>query len=99
MAADPLKKAEFIDMVAEKTSLSKKDVNEVISASFETIMDAVTDGKKVTFLGFGSFEPRDRKARTGRNPKTGEPLQIAASRAPAFAPSKVFKEKVKGKKL
>ena len=59
-------------MVAEKTSLSKKDVNEVISASFETIMDAVTDGKKVTFLGFGSFEPRDRKARTGRNPKTGE---------------------------
>jgi len=60
-------------------------------------MDSVADNKRVQFIGFGTFEPRERKARTGRNPKTGEEIQIKASRAPAFSPSKKFKDMVNEK--
>ena len=98
MATDPaknVKKAEFLDLVSEKTSMTKKDVDAVLSATLEVIADSVAEGKKVTFLGFGTFEGRDRKARTGRNPKTGEMLEIKASRSPAFSASKSFKDKVK----
>ena len=94
-ASKNLKKAEFLDLVAEKTSMTKKDVDTALSATLEVIADSVAEGKKVTFLGFGTFEGRDRKARTGRNPKTGEMIQIAASRSPAFSASKSFKDKVK----
>lgn len=68
-----------------------------MGASLDTITEAVTAGKKVTFLGFGSFEPRARAARTGRNPKTGEALEIKASVNPGFTASKSFKDKVNGK--
>lgn len=70
---------------------------QVLGASLDTIADAVADGKKVTFLGFGSFEPRARAARAGRNPKTGEPLEIKASISPGFSASKSFKDKVNGR--
>ena len=72
-------------------------LSQVLNAVHETLMDSVADNKRVQFIGFGTFEPRERKARTGRNPKTGEEIQIKASRAPAFSPSKKFKDMVNEK--
>ncbi|HIK45617.1 MAG TPA: HU family DNA-binding protein [Leptolyngbyaceae cyanobacterium M65_K2018_010] len=95
-----MNKGELIDKAAEKASASldkpitKKDVDAVITATIEIIMDAVAEGNKVTLVGFGSFEPRDRKEREGRNPKTGETMLIQATRVPAFSAGKLFKEKV-----
>ncbi|MDB9496013.1 HU family DNA-binding protein [Spirulina major CS-329] len=89
-----MNKGELVDQVHEKTSVTKKDVDRVISATVEAIMEAVSNGEKVTLVGFGSFEPRDRKEREGRNPKTGDPMKIPATKVPAFSAGKLFKEKV-----
>ena len=72
--------------------VDKKDAEAVLSATLSTITETVAAGKKASFIGFGSFEPRARKARTGRNPKTGEALEIKASTAVGFTASKAFKE-------
>ncbi|MGB3614461.1 MAG: HU family DNA-binding protein, partial [Elainellaceae cyanobacterium] len=71
-----------------------KEADTVLTAALEAIMEAVSDNDKVTLVGFGSFEPRERKAREGRNPKTGEAMTIPATRVPAFSAGKLFKEKV-----
>lgn len=89
-----MNKGELVDVVAEKAAVTKKQADAVISAIVEAIMEAVSDGDKVTLVGFGSFESRDRKAREGRNPKTGEKMEIPATKVPAFSAGKVFKEKV-----
>ncbi|MCW6038973.1 HU family DNA-binding protein [Spirulina subsalsa FACHB-351] len=89
-----MNKGELVDEVAKKTSLTKKQIDAVISATVDTIMDAVAEEDKVTLVGFGSFESRDRKAREGRNPKTGEKMEIKATKVPAFSAGKLFKEKV-----
>lgn len=89
-----MNKGELVDQVHEKTKVTKKDVDRVISATVEAIMEAVSKGEKVTLVGFGSFEPRDRKEREGRNPKTGDPMKIPATKVPAFSAGKLFKEKV-----
>lgn len=89
-----MNKGELVDVVAEKAAVTKKQADAVISAIVEAIMEAVSDGDKVTLVGFGSFESRDRKAREGRNPKTGEKMDIPATKVPAFSAGKVFKEKV-----
>lgn len=89
-----MNKGELVDQIAQKASVTKKQADAVLTASIETIMDAVADGDKVTLVGFGSFEPRDRKAREGRNPKTGEKMEIPATKVPAFSAGKLFKEKV-----
>ncbi|MEM8641507.1 MAG: HU family DNA-binding protein [Cyanobacteria bacterium P01_G01_bin.54] len=89
-----MNKGELVDKVANATGITKKDVDKVITSTVEAIMDAVADKDKVTLVGFGSFEPRERKAREGRNPKTGEPMTIAATVVPAFSAGKLFKEKV-----
>ncbi|WP_017305638.1 HU family DNA-binding protein [Spirulina subsalsa] len=89
-----MNKGELVDEVAKKTSLTKKQIDAVISATVDTIMDAVAEDDKVTLVGFGSFESRDRKAREGRNPKTGEKMEIKATKVPAFSAGKLFKEKV-----
>lgn len=95
-----MNKGELIDKVAEKASASldktitKKDVDSVITATIDAIMEAVADGNKVTLVGFGSFEPRERKEREGRNPKTGDTMVIPATTVPAFSAGKLFKEKV-----
>lgn len=95
-----MNKGELIDKVAEKASASldkpitKKDVDSVITATMDAIMEAVAEGKKVTLVGFGSFEPRERKEREGRNPKTGDTMVIPATTVPAFSAGKLFKEKV-----
>ncbi|WP_327058717.1 HU family DNA-binding protein [Leptolyngbya sp. Heron Island J] len=89
-----MNKGELLDTVAEKAGVSKKVADAVVSATIESIMEAVSSGDKVTLVGFGSFEPRDRKEREGRNPKTGETMTIPATTVPAFSAGKAFKEKV-----
>ncbi len=81
-------------MVSEKADVSKKDADAVLTAVIESIMESVAGGDKVSLVGFGSFEPRDRKARDGRNPQTGETIKIPATTVPAFSAGKGFKEKV-----
>ena len=89
-----MNKGELVDAIAEKASITKKDADAVLSAFLETIVEAVASGDKVTLVGFGSFEKRDRKEREGRNPKTGETMTIAATTVPGFSAGKLFKDKV-----
>jgi DNA-binding protein HU-beta len=89
-----MNKGELVDKVAEKAEVTKKEADHVITATIEAIMEAVSEGKKVTLVGFGSFEPRERKEREGRNPKTGDTMVIPATTVPAFSAGKLFKEKV-----
>ncbi len=87
-----MNKAELIAAVAEKTGLSKKDADKAVSAVFESVKDALVAGDKVAVSGFGTFEVRERAARTGLNPQTKQKIQIAASKAPAFKAAKALKE-------
>jgi len=89
-----MNKGELVDAVAEKASVTKKQADAVLTAALETIIEAVSSGDKVTLVGFGSFESRERKAREGRNPKTNEKMEIPATRVPAFSAGKMFREKV-----
>ena len=81
-------------LFATKANLNKKETDACLSATIDTIMEAVAGGEKVTLVGFGSFEPRERQAREGRNPQTGETIAIAARTVPAFSAGKAFKDKV-----
>jgi DNA-binding protein HU-beta len=89
-----MNKGELVDAVAERASVTKKQADAVLSAALDAIVEAVSTGDKVTLVGFGSFERRDRKEREGRNPKTNEKMSIPATRVPAFSPGKLFREKV-----
>jgi len=89
-----MNKGELVEVIAEKADVTKKEADAVLTAIVDSIVEAVSAGEKVTLVGFGSFEPRDRQAREGRNPKTGETMQIAATRVPAFSAGKQFKDKV-----
>lgn len=89
-----MNKGELIDAIAEKASVTKKEADIVLTAMIDSIMDAVADGQKVTLVGFGTFEPRDRQAREGRNPQTGMAIKIPATTVPAFSAGKAFKDKV-----
>ena len=93
-----MNKGELIDTVANKADVTKKQADSIISATIETIMEAVAGDDKVTLVGFGSFEACNRKAREGRNPKTNEKMSIPATKVPAFSAGKLFKEKVAPKK-
>ena len=88
-------KAELVDRVAKKTQLTKKDVSAAVDALFETIQEALQAGEKVQVNGFGNFEVRERAARKGRNPQSGEEIQIEASKVPAFKAGKALKDAVK----
>ena len=87
-----MNKTELIAAVAEKTGLSKKDADKAVAAVFESVKDALAAGDKVSVCGFGTFEVRERAARTGLNPQTKQPIQIAASKVPAFKACKALKE-------
>ncbi len=89
-----MNKGELVDAVAAKANVTKKQADEVISAFLSVVTEAVANGEKVTLIGFGSFERRDRSEREGRNPKTNEPMTIPATQVPAFSAGKLFKEKV-----
>lgn len=88
-------KAELAATIAEKSGLSKTDAEKALNAFQESVIDAVKKGDKVSLVGFGSFEQTQRSARKGRNPQTGEEINILASKAPKFSPGKSFKEAVK----
>ncbi len=90
-----MNKTDLINSVAEATDLSKKDATKAVEAVFDTITDSLRKGEKVQLIGFGNFEVRERAARKGRNPQTGEEIDIAASKVPAFRPGKALKEAVK----
>ena len=89
-----MNKAELVAAVAEKAGLSKKDSEKAINATFETITASMEAGEKVQLVGFGAFEVKERNARVGRNPKTKEEIQIAASRVPAFKAGKALKDAI-----
>ncbi len=89
-----MNKKELIDSVAEKTGESKRVVGDVVDAFIATVQSGVTQGDRVSLPGFGTFERRQRSARTARNPRTGEPIQIAAAKVPAFKAGSAFKEAV-----
>ena len=88
-------KADLVEKVAEKTNLTKKDVTATVEALFETIQETLAEGERVQVIGFGTFEVRDRAARKGRNPQTGEEIQIDATKVPGFKAGKQLKEAVK----
>lgn len=90
-----LNKTELISAVAESAELSKKDATKAVESVLSTIQDALQKGSKVQLIGFGNFEVRERSARKGRNPQTGEEIEIKASKVPAFKPGKALKEAVR----
>ena len=87
-------KSDLVSAVAEKVSFTKKDTEIIINATLDAVTEALVAGDKVQLVGFGTFEVRDRAARTGVNPQTHEKITIAASRAPAFKAGKALKEAV-----
>ncbi len=89
-----MNKKELIAKVAEDTGLTKKDSAVAVESVLTAIMDTVAAGDKVSLTGFGIFETKHREARTGRNPRTKEAVEIPASTVPAFKAGKAFKEKV-----
>lgn len=86
-----MNKSELIASVAENAALSKKDAEKVINAVVDAISTALAEGEKVQLIGFGTFEVREREARTGKNPRTGEKIEIAASKVPAFKAGSALK--------
>ena len=89
-----MNKEELVQEISKKAKVTQKEAGEVLSALIDTIQKTVAKGKKVTLVGFGTFEPRKRSARTGRNPQTGAAIKIAAKTVPAFSAGKKFKELV-----
>ena len=89
-----MNKAELIAAVAAAAEISKKDAEIAVTATLDTITAALKEGDKVQLVGFGSFEVKSRAARTGRNPRTKEPMTIAASKLPAFKAGKALKDAV-----
>ncbi|GJM80087.1 HU family DNA-binding protein [Paenibacillus timonensis] len=90
-----MNKSDLISQVAESTELSKKDATKAVDAVFDAISAALQNGDKVQLVGFGNFEVRERSARKGRNPQTGEEIEIPASKIPAFKPGKALKDGIK----
>jgi len=93
-----MNKGDLVDVVAKNTGESKRLVGEVLDELVTQVQKTVKKGEKVTLPGFGTFERRARSARTARNPQTGEPIKIKATKVPAFKPGASFKTYVSGKK-
>ena len=87
-------KAELIADIAEKTKSSKKEATDTLNVVLETIQEHLTKGNGVRLIPFGSFEVRERKGRTGRNPRTGQEIKIEARKVPAFKPGKALRDAV-----
>lgn len=90
-----MNKSELIAAVAEATGLTRKAVSDVVDATLEAIADTLSRGEKISLVGFGTFEVRERAARTGINPATKEPIDIPATKTPAFKAGKQLKEAVR----
>lgn len=92
-----MKKNEFVSLVAVRTDMSKKDTEKVIDAAFAAIGDLMMQGDKLVLSGFGSFETKVRAARSGRNPRTGEVIEIEQATLPVFKAGRTLKDKVNAK--
>ncbi|MGI6621011.1 MAG: HU family DNA-binding protein [Bacillota bacterium] len=90
-----MNKSELIGAVAQKAGLTKKDTEKVINSFIEVVQEALATGDTVGILGFGTFLARERPAREGRNPRTGEPIQIPAAKVPVFRPGRGLRDAVK----
>jgi len=90
-------KSELVSKVAEKSGLTKKDAEKAINGFIEVVQESLAQDEPVAILGFGTFSVRERAAREGRNPRTGEPIQIPAGKVPVFKPGKGLKDAVSGK--
>ncbi|MGE6756001.1 HU family DNA-binding protein [Rossellomorea sp. NPDC071047] len=90
-----MNKTELTNNVAEQAEISKKDAATAVETVFNKIQDSLENGDKVQIVGFGNFEVRERAARKGRNPQTGEEIEISASKVPAFKPGALLKNVVK----
>lgn len=89
-----MNKMDLVASVAEKTDITKKEAEKVIVQVFASIEEALAKGDKVQLVGFGTFEVKERAARVGRNPRTGEQIEIAATKVPVFKPGKALREAV-----
>jgi DNA-binding protein HU-beta len=89
-----MNKADLVSRIVQKANVTQKQADAILTAAIDTIMGSVSSGDKVTLVGFGTFEVRDRQAREGRNPKTGEKMDIPATKVPAFSAGKQFREAV-----
>ena len=89
-----MNKTELVAAIAEKADFSKKDAEKAVAAFISAVTDALVAGDKVQLVGFGSFEVRTREARTGKNPRTGEAINISASKVPAFKAGQALKNTV-----
>lgn len=89
-----MNKTQLIEVIADKSGLKKKEAEAALNAMTEAVAEALKAGDKVALVGFGTFEVKARAARSGRNPKTGETIQIAASKHPAFTAGKALKDAV-----
>ena len=90
-----MNKTELVALMAEEAGITKKDAEKALNAFIGGVQNAVKDGDKVSLIGFGTFETRERAAREGKNPQTGEKIKIAACKVPAFKAGKAFKDLVK----
>ena len=91
-----MKKQELVAAISQEAGISKKDADRALTAAINAITKALADGDKIQLVGFGTFEVRERAARTGKNPRTGEMIDIAASKVPAFKAGKALKDAVNG---
>ena len=91
-----MNKTDLVEVVALKADMSKKDSEKAVKAVFEAITEALAAGDKVQLVGFGTYAVKERAAREGRNPKTGEVIKIAPSKKAAFTASKVLKDQLNG---
>ena len=91
-----MNKTDLVNVVAANTQISKKDVDAVVAATLTAVADALKSGDKVQLIGFGNFEVKEVAAHEGRNPKTGETIQIPAVKKPSFTASKVLKDQLNG---
>lgn len=89
-----MNKSELIDAIASKSGLTKAQSAQALDATMESVKEELTKGGSISLVGFGTFSVKERAARTGRNPKTGEPLQIKASKVPSFKAGKGLKDAV-----
>ena len=89
-----MNKTELIAAVAEKAEISKKDAEKAVSSTIDTIINTVAEGEKIQIAGFGTFEQRQRNARTGCDPRTGKSIEIPASKVPAFKAGRALKDAV-----
>ncbi len=89
-----MNKSELVGAISEKSGLTKVDAGKALDAMIEAVTETLKNGEQVTLVGFGTFEVRERAARSGRNPRTGETIEIKAAKKPAFKPGKALKDAV-----